>query len=66
VAEVALWWPPSKIAGRFLSPYLGIRHEELEIGSDAGVPVEVELEEKPRAAIKRRVVVTPRADVLRL
>jgi sulfide:quinone oxidoreductase len=35
----ALWWPPSKIAGRWLAPYLAQRHEELEQPSD-GVAVE--------------------------
>ena len=30
VATHALWWPPSKIAGRWLAPYLAQRHEELE------------------------------------
>jgi sulfide:quinone oxidoreductase len=29
-ASHALWWPPSKIAGRWLAPYLAQRHEELE------------------------------------
>ena len=41
-----LWWPPAKIVGRYLSPFLakhaGIR-EEARPGSD-DVPVEVELE----------------------
>ena len=43
----ALWWPPTKIAGRYLSPYLAARH-----GTDAvsegpqpdGQPVELDLE----------------------
>ena len=43
----ALWWPPTKIAGRYLSPYLAARH-----GADAagegpqpdGQPVELDLE----------------------
>jgi sulfide:quinone oxidoreductase len=35
----ALWWPPSKIAGRWLAPYLAQRHEELE-RPDSGVSVE--------------------------
>jgi len=29
VSEQALWWPPSKIAGRHLSPYLAARHRGL-------------------------------------
>jgi sulfide:quinone oxidoreductase len=40
VAEHALWWPPSKIAGRWLAPYLALRHAELE-ESPAGLPVDV-------------------------
>jgi hypothetical protein len=30
VAAHALWWPPAKIAGRFLAPYLH-GHDEAEI-----------------------------------
>ncbi|MGZ4262343.1 MAG: FAD-dependent oxidoreductase [Solirubrobacteraceae bacterium] len=50
----ALWWPPTKIAGRYLSPYLAALH-----GSEAideaprpdGHPVELDLErELPAAA----------------
>jgi sulfide:quinone oxidoreductase len=29
VSENALWWPPGKIAGRYLTPYLALRHGEL-------------------------------------
>jgi sulfide:quinone oxidoreductase len=29
VSEQALWWPPSKIAGRYLSPYLASHHDGL-------------------------------------
>jgi sulfide:quinone oxidoreductase len=39
-ATHALWWPPSKIAGRWLAPYLARRHHELE-QQPAGLPVEV-------------------------
>jgi sulfide:quinone oxidoreductase len=54
VARRALWWPPTKIAGRYLSPYLAGLH-----GTDAvadaprpdGQPVELDLErELPSAA----------------
>jgi sulfide:quinone oxidoreductase len=38
-ATHALWWPPSKIAGRWLAPYLAQRHEELEQPTE-GVEVE--------------------------
>ena len=40
VSEHALWWPPSKIAGRWLAPYLALRHAELE-EVPSGLPVEV-------------------------
>lgn len=44
VAKHALWWPPSKIAGRRLSPYLGVHHEELATNRTAGaMPIELEL-----------------------
>ena len=42
VSDHALWWPPSKIAGKRLAPYLALRHDELET-EQAGVPVDVEL-----------------------
>ena len=40
VSEHALWWPPSKIAGRWLAPYLALRHAELE-EVPSGLPVDV-------------------------
>ena len=43
VADHALWWPPSKIAGKRLAPYLALRHDELE-QEPAGLPVDVELQ----------------------
>ncbi len=44
VAPEALWWPPGKIVGRYLAPFLAERGG-LELGVPArGVPVEVELE----------------------
>jgi len=42
VSDHALWWPPSKIAGKRLAPYLALRHDELE-NEPAGLPVDVEL-----------------------
>jgi sulfide:quinone oxidoreductase len=42
VSDHALWWPPSKIAGKRLAPYLALRHDELEPDVD-GVPVDIEL-----------------------
>jgi sulfide:quinone oxidoreductase len=43
VSESALWWPPAKIAGRYLSPYLALRHGEFE-RPGGGVPIEVALD----------------------
>ena len=49
VAKHALWWPPSKIAGRRLSPYLGVHHEELATNTAAGaMPIELDLELQSR------------------
>jgi sulfide:quinone oxidoreductase len=42
VSDHALWWPPHKIAGRYLSPYLALRHDELQ-DQPSGLPIEVEL-----------------------
>ena len=41
-ADHALWWPPSKIAGRWLAPYLAQRHDELEL-EPVGLAVEADL-----------------------
>jgi sulfide:quinone oxidoreductase len=50
----ALWWPPTKIAGRYLSPYLAARHGGEAVGAGPqpdGQPVELDLErELPAAA----------------
>jgi sulfide:quinone oxidoreductase len=43
----ALWWPPTKIAGRYLSPYLAARHESVAGGdmqAPDGQPVDLDLE----------------------
>lgn len=43
----ALWWPPTKIAGRYLSPYLAARQEPGGIddtGQPDGQPVDLDLE----------------------
>ena len=41
-AAQPLWWPPSKIATRWLAPYLALKHDELETPPD-GLAVELEL-----------------------
>ncbi len=50
VSDQALWWPPNKIAGRWLAPYLALAHDELEAPS--GVPVDSDL-----SAIKWRRII---------
>jgi sulfide:quinone oxidoreductase len=40
-SEHALWWPPSKIAGRWLAPYLALNSQELK--APEGVPVRSDL-----------------------
>jgi len=37
----ALWWPPSKIAGYWLAPYLALGHEELEVPPGVGVDADL-------------------------
>ncbi len=50
----ALWWPPTKIAGRYLSPYLAALDGTQAVDEAArpdGEPVELDLErELPSAA----------------
>jgi hypothetical protein len=48
----ALWWPPSKIAGRWLAPYLAQRHDELE-----QAPAGLEVEATAPFPITRRAVI---------
>ena len=56
VSDHALWWPPSKIAGKRLAPYLALRHTEPE-GDPEGIRVDMDVDE---AGPRRRT-----ADVLR-
>jgi sulfide:quinone oxidoreductase len=46
VSEHALWWPPSKVAGRYLAPYLALRHGELE-AEPVGLRVVIPLDRAP-------------------
>jgi sulfide:quinone oxidoreductase len=46
VADHALWWPPSKVAGQRLAPYLAERDEAARLGqepADAGVAIQTDL-----------------------
>lgn len=58
ISEHALWWPPGKIAGRWLAPYLA-SEKEME-GAPAGLPVEVRVD---TPQIKRRAMIVPRDGV---
>jgi sulfide:quinone oxidoreductase len=44
VSEHALWWPPSKIAGRYLAPYLALHDLEEPSARRGGLRIEVPLE----------------------
>lgn len=61
VSEHALWWPPSKIAGRYLSPYLAEHHAAFDkrIEGAGALAVEVELEGWPGKGVHRRAVIAP-------
>ncbi|MET0206513.1 MAG: hypothetical protein ABW228_04985, partial [Thermoleophilaceae bacterium] len=54
VSQHALWWPPSKVAGRWLAPYLALHHEELE--EPSGLAVEVVVDSPP---IQRHAIIVP-------
>jgi sulfide:quinone oxidoreductase len=52
-ADHALWWPPSKVAGRRLAPYLADRDEAAELGLEppsAGLAVQIDLDRELKAA----------------
>lgn len=59
VADHALWWPPSKIAGRYLSPYLALRRDDVERRPPdrSGMPVEVGLEQQAGQGVRRRAII---------
>ena len=49
VSARGLWWPPTKIAGRWLGRYLLGRDEEAAAGSTrTGLPIEVRLDQRAR------------------
>lgn len=55
VSEQALWWPPSKIAGRYLAPYLATHRADLEAPQE-GIDVEVALDPE---GVHRRAIIAP-------
>jgi NADPH-dependent 2,4-dienoyl-CoA reductase/sulfur reductase-like enzyme len=57
ISKDALWWPPNKLAGRYLAPYLSSRvGEAADVAPQDGdgIPVEVELD--PVAPAGRQVL----------
>ncbi len=53
LAEHALWWPPSKVAGHYLAPYLHARDEapaQAPPDDPASVPVDIDLTRHPPGA----------------
>ena len=62
VSPTALWWPPSKVAGRYLAPALGTLDGSTAVGDPgAGVLVEIRLPTHPphEAGGARQVHVAP-------
>ena len=57
VSDHALWWPPSKIAGKRLAPYLALRHPELDDDPD-GLRVDMDLSEP---GTRQRAINAPRS-----
>jgi sulfide:quinone oxidoreductase len=59
VSEHALWWPPTKIAGKYLSPYLALHSRDAPPGE--GIPIDVPLGATGTGAIRRHAVIAPAA-----
>ena len=55
VTNGALWWPPGKLTGRHLAPYLAVGPDDFEIPADA-VEVDIELEWPLRSSRDERVL----------
>ena len=55
VSEEALWWPPGKVAGHYLAPYLAGHLEEMSVPSH-GLGVEVQVD---GGAVRRRALIAP-------
>jgi sulfide:quinone oxidoreductase len=59
-SHTALWWPPSKIAGRYLAPALGVLDDVAAVTDPKeGVPVEVRLETRvaDHPGVRRRAII---------
>lgn len=60
ISHTALWWPPSKVAGRYLAPALGTLDDASALADpELGVPVEVRLETRPaeHPRVRRRALI---------
>jgi sulfide:quinone oxidoreductase len=64
VSEHALWWPPAKIAGRYLTPYLALRHGELR-RPPGGIDVQLDLVVAPQARGRARTIPVERGAAAR-
>lgn len=56
VSEEALWWPPNRLCGRYLAPYLSRQvgfTAEVMPRDEHAIPVAIELEPPPRDAQRR-------------
>jgi sulfide:quinone oxidoreductase len=58
VSENALWWPPSKVAGRYIAPYLAGHTQEID-PLPAGIDVEVHLRSDGE---RQRAIIVPDRD----
>jgi sulfide:quinone oxidoreductase len=58
VSEEALWWPPSKVAGKYLAPYLAGHMEDMDTPA-GGIDVEVPMDADP---VRRRALIAPGGD----
>ena len=56
ISGQVLWWPPSKIAGRYLAPALGVADERAQLErSTPGEGVEVKIPVSPAADHEERL-----------
>ncbi len=58
ISEHALWWPPTKIAGRYLSPYLALHARDAPA---RGIRIDLPLGSSGSGVIRRRGVIAPAA-----
>jgi sulfide:quinone oxidoreductase len=59
VSKEALWWPPSKVAGKYLAPYLASHLEDMNAPA-GGIDVEVRVDGDP---LRRPALTAPQSSV---